>query len=66
MTTPYFLLAKPVHGRIDDDTDNQIVFLNRKRVFLLPEINIDYYAKYGLFENQLNGAASIAAKIDCF
>ena len=53
MTTPYFLLAKPIHARVDDDNENQIVFLNRKRVFLLPQINIDYYAKCGLFENQL-------------
>jgi FkbM family methyltransferase len=55
MPTPYFILAKPGGGnaRVDEDTENQIVFLNRKRVFLLPEINIDYYAKYGLFENQL-------------
>ena len=53
MTTPYFVLAKPGNARVDDDSENQIVYLNRKRVFLLPEINIDYYAKYGLFENQL-------------
>lgn len=50
---PYFLLSKSRHAQIDNNADNQIVYLNRRNVFLLPEINIDYYAKNGLFECQL-------------
>jgi FkbM family methyltransferase len=50
---PYFLLSKPNHGSVDNNTDNQLVYLNRRKIFLLPEINIDYYSKNGLFECQL-------------
>lgn len=55
MSTSYFILSKNAHSDtpIDRDDDNQLVYLNRRKVFLLPEINIDYYAKTGLFESQL-------------
>lgn len=53
MSTSYFTFSKSKFAAIDDNTDNQIVFLNSRKVILLPEVNIDYYAKYGLFECQL-------------
>lgn len=55
MTTKYFLLTRPLGGRADDNTDNQIVHLNpgKRQVFLLPEVNLDYYWRRGLFECQL-------------
>lgn len=53
MSCHYFLFSKSTNSAVDDNADNQIVYLNTRRVFLLPEINLDYYAKYGLFESQL-------------
>jgi len=53
--TSYFLLSKPKQFGVSNDTENQLVHLNGngQNIFLLPSINIDYYAKNGLFENQL-------------
>jgi FkbM family methyltransferase len=55
MTTKYFMLTRPSVCRTDDNTDNQIVHLNpgKRQVFLLPEVNLDYYWRRGLFECQL-------------
>lgn len=53
MSTNYFLLSKPQRSSIEDNGDNQIVYLNSRNVFILPEINLDYYSKNGLFESQL-------------
>jgi len=55
MSTKYFILTRPSNSRIDDNTDNQIVHLNpgERQVFLLPEVNLDYYWRRGLFECQL-------------
>lgn len=55
MATKYFLLTKSDRSRTDDNTDNQIVHLNpgKRQVFLLPEVNLDYYSRRGLFECQL-------------
>jgi FkbM family methyltransferase len=53
VSTSYFVFSKTDTSKVDDSNDSQIVFLNRRNVFLLPEVNIDYYAKYGLFECQL-------------
>lgn len=53
MSTSYFALSKSKYATVDDNADNQIVYLNSRNVFLLPEVNIDYYAKNGLFECQL-------------
>jgi len=55
MSTKYFLLTRPSDKRIDDNTDNQVVHLNpgTRQVFLLPEVNLDYYWRKGLFECQL-------------
>jgi FkbM family methyltransferase len=53
MSTSYFAFSKSKFSKIDDNADNQLVYLNSRNIFLLPEVNIDYYAKYGLFESQL-------------
>lgn len=55
MSTKYFILTKSSNSRTDDNTDNQIVHLNpgTRQVFLLPEVNLDYYWRRGLFECQL-------------
>jgi hypothetical protein len=50
MSTKYFILTK------DNTTDNendQIIYTNRPTTYILPHVNLDYYAKHGLFENQL-------------
>jgi len=55
MSTKYFILTKSSNAKTDDNTDNQIVHLNpgKRQVFLLPEVNLDYYWRRGLFECQL-------------
>jgi FkbM family methyltransferase len=50
MSTKYFILTK--EHTTDNETD-QIIFINRPTTYILPEVNMDYYAKHGLFENQL-------------
>jgi FkbM family methyltransferase len=53
MTTKFFILSKTPNENISNNENNQIVYLNNRIVHILPEVNIDYYCKYGLFENQL-------------
>jgi FkbM family methyltransferase len=55
MSTKYFVLSKSATDRTDDNADNQILHLNSgtRAVFLLPEVNLDYYWRKGLFECQL-------------
>ena len=55
MSTNYFLLSRPSITNTDDNTDNQIMHLNpgKRHIFLLPEVNLDYYWRKGLFECQL-------------
>jgi FkbM family methyltransferase len=53
MSTKYFILSKPSDKTVDSNSENQIVFLNRSQTFILPQINLEYYSKHGLFENQL-------------
>lgn len=54
--TSYFLLSKPKQVFVDNDSENQLVHLNaggRRNIYFLPSVNMDYYVKNGLFENQL-------------
>jgi FkbM family methyltransferase len=53
MTTKFFILSKTPNENISNNENNQIVYLNNRIVHILPEVNIEYYCKYGLFENQL-------------
>ena len=51
MTTKYFLLTKDNNTPLTENDKNQILFLNRGLTFILPEINLDYYNRCGLFES---------------
>lgn len=53
MSTRYFILSKPQSSRIDENIQQQVVSLAPANVYLLPQVNLDYYVKYGLFECQL-------------
>lgn len=53
MSTKYFILAKTTDSRVDDNTNNQIIYLNNKEIHILPETNLTYYVTHGLFENYL-------------
>lgn len=53
MTTKYFLLTKPKTSNVNDNNDNQIIFTNNVLCYMLPEVNLEYYFKHGLFENNL-------------
>jgi len=50
MSTKYFILTK--EHTIDNEKD-QVIFINRPTTYILPQVNMEYYAKNGLFENQL-------------
>jgi FkbM family methyltransferase len=49
------LFSRPSSGQTDDNADNQIIHLNpgKRQIYLLPEVNLDYYWRKGLFECQL-------------
>lgn len=53
MSTPYFILTKPVNRSVADTADDQVVYLGPRLHYILPQVNIDYYAKRGLFESSL-------------
>jgi FkbM family methyltransferase len=50
MSTKYFILSK--EDTINNEND-QIIFINRVTTYILPQVNMEYYANHGLFENQL-------------
>jgi FkbM family methyltransferase len=50
----YFVLTKPKEEKIDKNNENQIITLSEKvNVYILPENNLEYYNKNGLFEKSL-------------
>lgn len=53
MSTKYFILTKDEKDPTDDNKNNQIVALHKSLSFLLPTVNLTYYAERGLFENNL-------------
>lgn len=53
MSTKYIILSKDERDTIDDNTNNQIFFINKPLVYLMPSVNQTYYAERGLFENNL-------------
>ena len=53
MTTKYIVLTKDERDAIDNNTNNQIFFVNKPMVYLMPSVNHTYYAERGLFENNL-------------
>jgi FkbM family methyltransferase len=53
MSTKYFLLTKDAGGPIYNIENDQIIFPNKSRSYLLPSINMSHYNKNGLFESSL-------------
>jgi len=53
MSTKYFLYVKSENESTDSDKKSQIFFLNSPQTFLLPQVNMDYYSRNGLFEKGL-------------
>ena len=53
MSTRYFILSKPLSSPIHETDQQQVVSLAPTNVYLLPQVNLDYYVKNGLFECQL-------------
>jgi FkbM family methyltransferase len=53
MSTEYFILTKNKEKDVYNNKENQIITVNEKKVYLLPQVNIDYYVKRGLFEANL-------------
>ena len=53
MSCKYFILTKPNNKDITYNNENQIVFLNNSKTYILPQVNIEYYMKHGLFESSL-------------
>ena len=53
MTTKYFILTKEKESPLWENDKNQLVFLNRDLSFILPQVNLDYYSRKGLFESGL-------------
>lgn len=53
--TKYFVLSRPSASPTTDNTDNHIHHINpgKRHIHILPEINLDYYHRKGLFECQL-------------
>lgn len=53
MSTQYFILTKNPHRPVHDRTHDQLIHVNASQAYLLPEVNLDYYHKHGLFEHHL-------------
>jgi FkbM family methyltransferase len=53
MACSYFILTKPIDKPIHNNDNNQIIYLNKIHNYILPQSNIDYYMKNGLFESHL-------------
>ena len=50
----YFILQKSKNKNVDDETQNKITMLDlNKKVYILPQNNINYYSQNGLFEKGL-------------
>lgn len=67
MTTRYFLLIKNKDKPLTENSQNQILFVNQDLTFLLPETNLDYYYRSGLFEaGIIEWAKQLCSKNDVF
>lgn len=67
MTTKYFLLTKQENEPLTENDRNQMAFFNRGLTYILPETNLDYYHKYGLFESGvIEWAKQLCSKTEVF
>jgi FkbM family methyltransferase len=53
MSTHYFVLAKTSTHPVSNNDENQVISFPNKHIYVLPQVNLDYYCKHGLFENGL-------------
>jgi len=53
MSINYFILSKSQNQNIDDKTNSNIYEFDKKKVYILPYNNIQYYKERGLFESNL-------------
>lgn len=53
MTTKYFILSKSPTPTTYNNDENQIIFLNTRLNYILPQVNLEYYSRNGLFESGL-------------
>lgn len=53
MTTPYFILSADPTKHVYDINENQIITVGNRTVHILPSVNLEYYAKRGLFESNI-------------
>lgn len=51
----YFILIKDCHDHVENNEKNQIISISNSNdnVFILPQINMNYYVDHGLFESPL-------------
>lgn len=53
MSTKYIILTKDERDAVDNNQNNQILYINKPLTYLMPSVNHTYYAERGLFENNL-------------
>ena len=53
MSCSYFILTKTKDTPINNNNNNQIIYLNKLNHYILPQSNIAYYMNNGLFESHL-------------
>lgn len=49
----YFLLTKPRHANIHENDQHQFLYMDQKKVYLLPRNDIAHYQDHGLYEKDL-------------
>jgi len=53
MSTKYFILSKSSDADTPNTTNDQIVYLGPRLHYILPQVNLEYYSRRGLFESAL-------------
>ena len=53
MSTKYFILTKSNEKHVANIDNDQIIHINRRKTYILPQNNIEYYSSHGLFESNL-------------
>jgi FkbM family methyltransferase len=53
MSTNYFILTKFKNTNTYNDENNKVMVFDSKNIYILPQINLEYYMNNGLFEKYL-------------
>ena len=53
MSTNYFILTKIKNTEIANNEENKVMVFDSRDIHILPQSNLEYYIKHGLFENLL-------------